>query len=182
MAYFIGKMQMAFVALCAIIILGIAAHVSAASIGNTIWNDRNANGVQDAGEEGISGVKVKLYNGNDIQTDKTNSQGRYKFKNLDNGHYDVVVAQEYLPEGCYNTYDRDGNKDGKYEDKWVSDDDYYTHADFGYHCPEKTYVAIGQSSPVTGPSTAVAIMAIAVVSGGALFVYKRYGKKNTLKK
>ncbi len=175
-------MQMAIVALCAITIMGVAANVSAASIGNTVWNDRNANGVQDAGEEGISGVKIKLYNGNDVETDKTNSQGRYKFKDLDDGSYDIVVAQETLPEGCYNTYDRDWNKDGKYEDKWVGGDDYYTHADFGYHCPATSYVAVGQSSPVTGPSTMIAIIAIAMAAGGAMFVYKRQSKKTALRK
>jgi len=176
------KKQILTVALCAIFIVGIVTDVHAAAIGNTVWNDRNANGVQDIGEEGISNVKVKLYNGNDVRTDKTNTEGRYKFKDLDSGHYDIVIAQEYLPEDCYNTYDRDGNKDGRYDDKWVNDDDYYTHADFGYHCSEVNYITAGRTSPVTGPSTVVAIMATAVASGGAIFAYKRHGKRNISQK
>ncbi len=105
-----------------------------AAIGNTVWHDRNANGVQDAGEEGIPGVKLKLYNGDKVKKDKTNAQGRYKFKNLDAGHYTVVVAQETLPKGCYATYDRDGNKDGWYKEKYLKKDQYYRHIDFGYRC------------------------------------------------
>jgi hypothetical protein len=34
-----------------------------ASIGDLVWNDQNGNGLQDAGEPGIQGVTVKLYNG-----------------------------------------------------------------------------------------------------------------------
>ena len=175
-------MQIAIVAMGVMFVLGVAANVYAAAIGNTVWNDRNANGVQDINEEGISGVKIKLYNGDNKYTDVTNSLGRYKFKDLGEGHYKLIVAQETLPEGCYNTHDRDGNNNGTYSGRYLSKDDYFTHADFGYHCPETTYVAVGQSSPVTGPSTVIAIMATAVASGGALFVYKRYGKKNALKK
>ncbi len=176
------KMQIAIVALGAIFVLGIAVNTYAAAIGNTVWNDRNANGVQDVDEEGISGVKIKLYNGDNKYTDVTNSQGRYKFKDLGEGHYKLIVAQETLPEGCYNTHDRDGNNDGIYDGRYLSEDDYFTHADFGYHCPTVKYVAIGHISPVTGPSTAMAIIAIAVAVGVIMFIYKRQGKKSALKK
>ena len=157
----------------AVFAIGLAVDVQAGAIGNTVWNDHNKNGVQDPGEEGIAGVKVKLYNGNDVEDDKTNSQGRYKFKDLDAGHYTLIVAQETLPEGCYATYDRDGNKDGKYSDKYVQEDDYYTHADFGYYCPTHTFVSVGHVSPVTGPGTAAAIIALAIAVGAGLFIYKR---------
>jgi len=176
------KIQMVIVAICAITIIGVAGNVYAAAIGNTVWNDYNKNGVQDEGEEGISGVKIKLYNGNHVDTDVTNSQGRYKFKDLNVGHYDLIVAQETLPDGCYATYDRDGNNDGKYSDKYLSDDDYFTHADFGYHCPTKTYVVVGRTSPVTGPSTAIAIIALALAVGVALLIYKRKEEKSVLEK
>jgi len=35
---------------------------SISSIGDTIWNDANSNGVQDPGEDGIDGVEVRLVN------------------------------------------------------------------------------------------------------------------------
>lgn len=176
------KIQVMIITLCVGAVVGITSDVNAAAIGNTVWNDRNANGVQDIGEEGISGVKVKLYNGNDKSTDTTNSIGRYKFKDLDTGHYTLIVAQETLPEGCYATHDRDGKNDGKYSDKYLGEDDYFTHADFGYHCPTVAYVTAGQTSPVTGPSTVVAIMSIALAAGVALFAYKRQNKSDSLKK
>jgi hypothetical protein len=175
------KIQIAIVALCAVIIVGVASNVKAAAIGNTVWNDYNANGIQDEGEEGISDVKVKLYYGNKVETDKTNSEGRYKFKDLDDGHYTLIIAQETLPEGCYNTYDRDGNNDGKYEDKWIAGNDYFTHADFGYKCTT-TYVSAGKISPITGPNTMIAILATAVAVGVFMFMYKRQVKKNSLRK
>lgn len=164
---------MAVVAFCAVFALGIAADVSAAALGNTIWNDRNANGVHDPGEEGIADVRVKLYRGNDVEDDTTNSRGRYKFKDLDAGHYDVIVAQETLPEGCYCTYDRDGDNDGIYRDRYLRSNDYFTKADFGYHCPTQTSVTAGRVSPVTGAGAAAAIIALAIACGAGLYVHKR---------
>lgn len=172
---------MTIVAFCAISVLGFAANVSAAEIGNTVWNDHNANGVQDAGEEGIAGVRVKLYNGNDVEDDTTNSQGRYKFKDLDSGNYDLIVAQETLPDGCWATHDRDGNEDGEYK-KYLREDDYFTHADFGYKCPTHTGVAAGKMSPVTGPGTTAAIIALALAAGAGLYVYKRHTTNEISKK
>lgn len=176
------KMHAIVAMFIAVFAIGLAVDVNAAAIGNTVWNDRNANGVHDAGEEGIAGVKVKLYHGNDVEDDKTNSQGRYKFKDLDAGHYTLIVAQETLPEGCYATHDRDGDKDGEYGKKYLHEDDYYTHADFGYHCPSSTSVSVGQVSPVTGPGTAAMIIALAVAVGAGFIVYKRRTTAEVTKK
>ncbi|PID51593.1 MAG: hypothetical protein CR954_01010 [Candidatus Moraniibacteriota bacterium] len=152
-----------------------------AAIGNTVWHDRNANGVQDAGEEGIPGVKLKLYNGDKVKKDKTNAQGRYKFKNLDAGHYTVVVAQETLPKGCYATYDRDGNKDGRYKEKYLKKDQYYRHIDFGYRCPDKKQVSLHTrtSSPKTGAGTIALVLAliVATVSVVSLSQYRVVGTR-----
>lgn len=175
-------MQVAIGVICAIAVCGSALQVSAAEIGNTVWHDRNANGVQDIGEEGISGVRVKLYNGNDVETDKTNSRGRYKFTDLDAGHYTIIVAQETLPEGCYATYDRDGKKDGTYSDKYLKDGDSFTHADFGYKCPQKTYTSAGTYAPRTGSGMVAGIIAFALAIGVGLFFYKRTTIANITKK
>ncbi len=50
-------------------------------IGNRVWLDSNANGVQDAGEAGISGVTVHLFNASNSQigTAVTDANGEYYF-------------------------------------------------------------------------------------------------------
>ncbi|MEA3323270.1 MAG: SdrD B-like domain-containing protein [Patescibacteria group bacterium] len=166
------KMQIMIIAFFAVFLLGIADNTQAATIGNTVWSDQNQNGVQDPDENGISGVRIKLYNGNDVETDKTNSKGRYEFDDLDAGHYTLIVAQETLPNGCVATYDRDGNKDGKYSDKYLKVDDSYTHADFGYYCPTKTTVVVAKTSPVTGPNSTTAIIATIMALMMAMIAYK----------
>jgi hypothetical protein len=40
-----------------------AGFYAAVSVGNLVWLDKNANGVQDAGEPGLAGVIATLLNG-----------------------------------------------------------------------------------------------------------------------
>ncbi|MGB9108822.1 MAG: SdrD B-like domain-containing protein, partial [Telluria sp.] len=63
-----------------------------ASIGDKVWRDSDHDDIQDAGEEGIPGVKVMLYSGSGtlLGTTTTNSTGNYKFANLDPGSYYLV--------------------------------------------------------------------------------------------
>ena len=63
-----------------------------ASIGDKVWRDSDHDDIQDAGEEGIGGVKVMLYSasGTLMGTTTTNSNGNYKFANLDPGSYYLV--------------------------------------------------------------------------------------------
>ncbi|MDP3582968.1 MAG: SdrD B-like domain-containing protein, partial [Ignavibacteria bacterium] len=63
-------------------------------IGDTVWHDKNVNGIQDGGEPGISGVEIKLYNstGTLIATDVTDINGKYLFENLPNGTYEVKIS------------------------------------------------------------------------------------------
>lgn len=60
-----------------------------ASVGDRVWLDTDKDGIQDAGESGVSGVTVKLYdcNNNLIATTTTNSSGNYLFNNLAPGDY-----------------------------------------------------------------------------------------------
>lgn len=55
--------------------------------------DKNGNGVQDAGEDGIQGWKVILKNtstGVEIASTTTSADGYYKFPNLTNDRYNVT--------------------------------------------------------------------------------------------
>lgn len=62
-----------------------------ASLGDFVWNDANGNGIQDAGEVGLSGVTVQLKNtaGTVIATTTTNSNGYYQFTGITPGTYTV---------------------------------------------------------------------------------------------
>ncbi len=62
-----------------------------ASIGDRVWHDMDADGVQDAGEVGVPGVLVTLYNaaGAAIATTNTGATGLYKFEDLIPGSYSV---------------------------------------------------------------------------------------------
>lgn len=65
--------------------------VSTAKIGNFVWYDLNKNGIQDAGETGISGVTVTLYNtsGDIVATTITDASGFYCFTDVAPGTYTV---------------------------------------------------------------------------------------------
>jgi serine-aspartate repeat-containing protein C/D/E len=64
-----------------------------ATLGDRVWLDTNANGVQDAGEAGIAGVTVQLKNadGSVAQTATTDANGNYSFT-VSAGTYSVAVA------------------------------------------------------------------------------------------
>lgn len=57
------------------------------SIGNQVWIDKNANGLQEIDEPGFFGVTVVLLDENDntITTTQTNTAGQYAFTDIDAG-------------------------------------------------------------------------------------------------
>ncbi|MCO5183272.1 MAG: carboxypeptidase regulatory-like domain-containing protein [Anaerolineae bacterium] len=63
------------------------------AIGNYVWVDENSDGYQDAGEPGIPGVIVKLYDaaGTLVDTVVTDANGGYLFDDLPAGTYYVDV-------------------------------------------------------------------------------------------
>jgi large repetitive protein len=80
-----------------------------ASLGDYVWYDNNQNGIQDAGETGVQGVTVSLYNCNNtfISSTTTNNVGFYQFLNLTpNQSYYVVFGN--LPSGYIFTIANNG--------------------------------------------------------------------------
>jgi len=87
----------------------------AASIGDLVWLDSNANGIQDAGESGLQGVTVKLLdgNGNVLATTNTDTSGVYSFTNLTPDNYAIKVT---LPSGYHFSPQNQGSDDAKDSD------------------------------------------------------------------
>ncbi len=87
-----------------------AGLVQQARIGDLVWEDRNYNGIQDAGEAGIANVSVKLLSstGAVLQTTYTDANGNYGF-NVDAGSYKVQVI---APSGYFTTKQDQGTNDG----------------------------------------------------------------------
>ena len=79
-----------------------------ATIGNTVWLDENANGIFDAGEEGIPNVTVLLRASDNsiVETTLTDMNGGYIFKDLPTDNYTVEVSAG-LPAGLLPTFNED---------------------------------------------------------------------------
>jgi len=69
------------------------------AVSGTVYNDGNGNGVQDQGEQGVSGVTVHV-SGPQFTSVTTNSSGVYSASNLTQGQYTVVVV---APSGYHTT-------------------------------------------------------------------------------
>jgi SdrD B-like domain len=105
------------------------------SIGDRVWNDANANGVQDPGETGVDGVTVQLFDsgGALIATTTTAGDGNYTFDRLLPGTYTVRIVSGTLGGTATPTYDVDGLSSAN--QATVSLTASRTDVDFGYHFP-----------------------------------------------
>ncbi len=77
-----------------------------------IWHDDNRNGVIDAGETGIEDVTVELYdsNGNEVEEDETNADGKFRFENYAPGKYTIDVhGHDRELDGFTIVYENDAN-------------------------------------------------------------------------
>lgn len=84
------------------------------SLGNTVWNDANNNGLRDNGEAGLKNVALSLYDSSNnlISTTTTNSNGEFLFSNLDAGSYYIVVnASNFASNGSLYNF-RSSNASG----------------------------------------------------------------------
>jgi LPXTG-site transpeptidase (sortase) family protein len=79
--------------------LTITGSTELAALGDYVWNDLDADGIQDAGEAGIAGVTVRLLdeNGNELATTTTDANGFYSFTDLTPGTYRV----DFVPPAGY---------------------------------------------------------------------------------
>jgi hypothetical protein len=72
------------------------------SLGNRVWNDINKNGINEPDEPGIPGVSVQLWRdtnddgipNNNTGLEVTDSEGYYKFTNLEPGYYQAGIYME----------------------------------------------------------------------------------------
>lgn len=88
-----------------------------AQIGDRVWHDLNRNGIQDAGEPGISNVTLKLYSGAGpvLQTVQTDANGNYSLMDLPTGTYRIEITKPggytaFSPtdQGADDSLDSDG--------------------------------------------------------------------------
>ncbi len=107
-----------------------APPVAKASIGDLVWEDKNYNGVQDAGEAGIANVAVKLLNaaGTVLATTTTDATGHYLFGNLNPADYKVQVV---APSGWFVTRRDQGANDALDSDVDATGTTAITHLDPG---------------------------------------------------
>ena len=90
--------------------------ITTGSIGDTVFFDTNNNGIEDAGDTGITDILVTLNADTDgdgtpdfTWTDVTDAAGQYLFENLPAyDSYTVTVDPVNLPDDTVATYDLDG--------------------------------------------------------------------------
>ena len=97
-------------------------YTGTSALGDYVWYDVDNDGVQDAGEPGISGVDVDVTwlgpdgvvgGGDDVTTQvTTDAAGAYNVTDLPAGNFVVTVDTTDIPVGRrVNTYDLDGGSD-----------------------------------------------------------------------
>lgn len=121
-----------------------------ASLGDTVWYDTNRNGVQEAGEGGVAGVKVTLLdaNGQAVGSATTDADGHYQFSNLKPGAYSVQFDKTTLPanyqftaqgQGADGALDSDANANtGATAQVVLASGDNNTHLDAGIVIQQST--------------------------------------------
>lgn len=110
----------------------------ASSIAGTVWSDADADGVRDAGESGIGGVTVELFDpvtSRVIASQVTPASGAYAFAALATGTFEVRVVPATLPGGSVGTADPDGLASAERFAEELGCDQAASNRDFGYAIP-----------------------------------------------
>ncbi len=117
--------------------------VCTGTIGDFVWDDKNQNGVQDAGEPGISGVPVTLSGTNVYgvpvnMTVNTGANGQYSFSGLCQGTYTVTVPTPmgYTPSPSFQGGDVTKDSNGSPATVTLPNDNANDPSiDFGFYKP-----------------------------------------------
>ena len=132
------------------------------SLGDRVWLDANANGVQDSGETGINGATVELLDGAGhlLATAVTSGDGNYTFGRLFAGNYTVRVDPSTLPAGAAETYDLDGTATPNTAAASLAGGQSRTDVDFGYRVappPGTATIGYWKTHAAAWPVTAITI-------------------------
>jgi LPXTG-motif cell wall-anchored protein len=125
---------------------------ASAIIGDTVWNDLDKDGIQDAGEPGIKGAVVRLTNLDDdvVTTKTTDANGKYLFSALEAGDYKVEIVMSSV-SGTLTT-------PGQFTFS-LAEAQARLNADFGIH----------DTLPTTGIGVDLLVaLALALLGGGVL--------------
>jgi uncharacterized repeat protein (TIGR01451 family)/LPXTG-motif cell wall-anchored protein len=137
-------------------------------IGDTVWLDSNANGIQDPGEPGIAGVTVMLTNtATGVTTIAvTNDNGKYLFSALAGGTYTVQVVLSTVPPGHTATTPTTVGVN-------LADGGTFNQADFGF---TQVVAALPRTGADNGRIALVGLMLLLV--GGLLVLSVRRGLRD----
>ena len=111
-----------------------------ATISDFVWEDLDADGIQDAGETGINNVTVELFNTADVSqgTTATNAAGAYSFTGITPADYYLVFTTPAtynfspLDVGADDTVDSDANTaTGRTANYTLTSNEVETSADAG---------------------------------------------------
>jgi hypothetical protein len=123
--------------------------VKSATIGDTVWNDENHNGIQDSGEKGMAGITVNIYSttNSNAQSTVTDANGHYAFDVIPGQYYlDVSLPSNY----AFSPYQQGSNP--QLDSNFLS---------YGFH--EFINVAAG----VNNPDVDAGIFAVSTIGGKA---------------
>lgn len=118
----------------------LAFRVVSNSLSGTVWHDANRNGIIEADEQRLEGIRIVLAadtNGdgknNYFNEDVTNSIGRYFFTAIPAGNYTISVDIFTLPPDINDpTFDADGINTPNRITTVVTSSSQTQHMDFGY--------------------------------------------------
>ncbi len=147
------------------------------SIGDTVFVDSDNDGIQDAGEAGVSGMTVQVIDasGNVVGSDVTDANGAWLVSNLAPGTYTVKFVlgsgQSFTTQGVGSdsTIDSDPNiATGVTGEIVVGAGDNITNIDAGIRINSTVYTA--PLTPYTGPYTPAPVVTAPLVQNPPLAV------------
>lgn len=100
---------------------GLDAGYTATGVGDFVWNDLDADGLQDSGEPGVQGVTVELLlasNNSVVSTTTTDVNGQYHFSGISANSYKIRISN--LPGGYVITDINQGGNDDADSDVYTS--------------------------------------------------------------